>query len=601
MIAFMARILLLLAAAGCTSVCENAGVTVDGRGNIVVRGENGFISPNSSILRNVEQWPQPPDGEQSFAFSQGYTLARDGAMYVLANTAQHPNLVYTIDLSTGQAAPTGAGGGETPAIADLASSKETFIAADDRYAYSVDQVDPVIARADLADPGLALKPFIAGAQTRLVRPIGVAVDGGRICALESEAPLVLCYGRNARGDAAPARIVDLKRLLGYALGFDLVFDRSGRLVVSGTSDANGVTGNSIAVVDITATPKTVRIISGPNTQLSSPELGVDERGDILALQATTTMISAPHELLAFGPKQQGNATPFAVRSPAASVTHPFRLAIEAHTGDVAVLGSDGVALFRGAARRSPAQWPAEVRLPDRGWSIAFGAGSLIVADEFGKLQKHPVRGLPETTRGGTASLDDPQFIATDQNGNVYVASTGGVITRLPNAGSGAGNARVRTFATVFGRNMNAFAPDAAGYFYLSSSSNDAIVAIGPRQRQSLIEGTLTELHYPIGLAVDRDGALLVANAEGRNVLLFTRGASGNAAPAGRIEGPATQLLGPQALAIDGAGRVYVFDGPQTAGAGGAPHYVRVYGAGARGNVAPLRSYAVATKCWANAP
>src|SRR5580700_11617284 len=88
-------------------VCDNAGVTVDGRGNIVVRGENGFVSPNSSVLRNITQWPRPPHREQNFALSQGYALTRNGAMYVLANTAYHPNLVYRIDLSTGRFAPIG--------------------------------------------------------------------------------------------------------------------------------------------------------------------------------------------------------------------------------------------------------------------------------------------------------------------------------------------------------------------------------------------------------------------------------------------------------------------------------------------------------------
>jgi hypothetical protein len=61
---------LLTVAAGCASTCDNAGVTVDGQGNIVVRAESGFISPNSSILRNVSEWPQPPPEEEKlFVFA----------------------------------------------------------------------------------------------------------------------------------------------------------------------------------------------------------------------------------------------------------------------------------------------------------------------------------------------------------------------------------------------------------------------------------------------------------------------------------------------------------------------------------------------------
>ena len=148
--------------------------------------------------------------------------------------------------------------------------------------------------------------------------------------------------------------------------------------------------------------------------------------------------------------------------------------------------------------------------------------------------------------------------------------------------------------------MNAFAPDAGGHFYFSSGSNDAILVVRPERGQSVIRGPKTDLNDPIGLAANRDGSLFVANAGGKNVLVFARGSSGNSAPVARIEGPATQLAAPQAVAIDAAGRVYVFDGPRTTSAVDVKHYVRVYAASARGDVPPLRSYEVNTKCWANA-
>jgi DNA-binding beta-propeller fold protein YncE len=116
----------------------------------------------------------------------------------------------------------------------------------------------------------------------------------------------------------------------------------------------------------------------------------------------------------------------------------------------------------------------------------------------------------------------------------------------------------------------------------------------------VIQGPATGLNDPTGLAVSRDGSLFVANAGSKNVLVFARGSSGDTAPVARIDGPATQLIEPQALAIDASGRLYVFDGPRTTSALGCKHYVRVYAANARGNVAPLQSYEVNTKCWANA-
>ena len=51
-------------------------------------------------------------------------------------------------------------------------------------------------------------------------------------------------------------------------------------------------------------------------------------------------------LLLFGPNQRGNATPEFARSLAETVTNPFRIAVDQRSGDVAILGSDGTAIFK---------------------------------------------------------------------------------------------------------------------------------------------------------------------------------------------------------------------------------------------------------------
>jgi hypothetical protein len=596
-------IVTLLGTTACTSTCDNAGVTVDGQGNIVVRGQSGFISPNSAILKNVSDWPQPPPEEQNFAFAQGYTLTRDGAMYVLENTYYHPNLVYRIDLQTGQSFLIGSRNADATRVA-LARSKETFIAANERYAYSVDQIDPVISRADLAAARPDLRTYIAGKKTGLLWPGSVAIDdnGRRLCALDDEAVLVLCYAANETGDVAPMTTIDLKKLLGFAQGWDLVFDRRGHAVVSGTADRRGLTSFSIAVIDLSGSvPRVLRTISGPNTELAGPELAVDDHDDILTLQSG---LGSERDLLMFGPNQRGDVAPLFVRRPAASVTNPLRIAIDRRSGDVAILGSDGVSLFRHVSGRPPPAWTGEIRMPYIGWSVAFGPrSSLVVADKFGALEIHSTTGTTgesANTQGATLDLHNPEFIASDQNGNLFVASNDGTITGIPKQVEASSRWPRRTFETIFGRNMGAFAPDSAGYFYFCSASNNAIIAVMPQHGQSVIQGPATGLNDPTGLAVSRDGSLFVANAGSKNVLVFARGSSGDTAPVARIDGPATQLIEPQALAIDASGRLYVFDGPRTTSALGCKHYVRVYAANARGNVAPLQSYEVNTKCWANA-
>ena len=595
----------LIVETACTSNCDNAGVTVNDKGEIVVRGENGFISPNSSILRNVRGWPQAPFEEENFAFSQGYTLARDGAMYLLENTVQHPNLVYRINLGSGAAAPIGRTfGGDPSDSAGLSTSTETEITAGGRYVYSVNQRDAAISRGPLLSEHPALTVFISGAKTQLKSPIAVAVNKkGRVCALDSQSNLLLCYAADRSGNVAPDRVLDLKQLLGYEVVLDMVFDQAGRIVLSGARNPNGFSDTAIAVVNPShRSPRVVRTIAGSHTELLSPELAVDAAGNILALQREAPMMRSNSEILAFAPRQSGDVAPQWVRKPSATVSHPFRIAVDASTGDVAILGSDGTALFHGAARRPPTQWPAERRLAARGWSVALGAGTLIVANEFGGIEKF---GLSRAARDATTedtrpSLHDPAFIATDQSGTIFAASTDGVITRFPADTTSASGWKRTEFVTTFGRNMDAFAADNAGHFYLSSASNNAIVTVGADGTQGVLTGIKTGLKHPLGLAVNREGALYVANTGSSEVLIFARGSTGDAGPIARLSGPATQLVAPQALAIDASGKLYVFDGPQTAQGFGATHHVRIYDAGAHGNVAPIHTYDVQTKCWTNA-
>jgi hypothetical protein len=406
-----------------TSNCDNAGVTVDAKGNVVLQGEAGFISPNSTIIDRVSTWPRPPNDEQNFAFTQGYTLGHDGDMYVLENTAYHPNLVYRIDLATGRA----------KLVGNDSRSKETWIAADSRNAYSVDQVTAAISRMPLSAPGTGLKPYIFGAQTGLTNPLSVAVDGrDLICAIDSTTLNLLCYPPGAHGNAAPVTSADLKGLLGYAQVDGITFDASGDIVVSGTSDSNGLRGYSLSVIDAAGgRPRVLRTIGGPHTLLTSPISPiVDKLGNILVLQGGM--------LLAFSAKQSGDVSPAWIRRPPATVTRPDRIAVAQATGDVAILGSDGISFFPKAAALTPNRWPQEVRLPMRGWDVTFSGDTLIVADEYGALAGYIGR-PPAKQRFNTGAkaldLHDPEFISTDHNGRVFVASTDGFITALPRRGN----------------------------------------------------------------------------------------------------------------------------------------------------------------------
>jgi hypothetical protein len=581
--------------AGCGSSCLDMGVTVDSQGRIVVRSEDGFMSPNSALLKEPSSLPSAPLGEENFSSTQSYALSSNGkSLYLLQNTAQHPNLVYRVDLATGRSFPVGP---DDAIRGASAVSDETWIASDGKYVYSVDQKNPRIARSGIADPSRLL-PFITGPKTELQGPIAVAVaDSGKLCAT-SEAALVLCYAPDARGNVAPIQSIDAKAELGYRQLSVIAFGPRDELAVAGTLDPNGVSGASVAVYDTSAhRPRLIRRIQGSTTNLRFVQgLSFDQNGGVLILQNDSNMGNARGELLRFGPNARDDVMPDVVRDPVSSLTNAFRMAVDRANGDIAFLGSNGVAYFPNV-RDGWRTWPNERVVETHGWDVAFGAGRLILADNFGKPSVLP-RDLSSQPLGNVANqmdLGDPDYIAVAPNGNVYTASADGTIAQLPVDGRKS-LVRYTYFRYPLERNGEYFAASGSGVFYFSSRDN-AVLVVGPNGAESLLRGDRTELDGPSGLAVNAQGTLFVSNSNNRTILGFSRGARGNAAPSFIISGLRTNLVAPQGLAIDASGRLYVSDAFVGPNAASGDHYVRVFAAGAHGDNAPIASFQVPSHCW----
>jgi sugar lactone lactonase YvrE len=85
--------------------------------------------------------------------------------------------------------------------------------------------------------------------------------------------------------------------------------------------------------------------------------------------------------------------------------------------------------------------------------------------------------------------------------------------------------------------------------------------------------------------VEAGKPLYVVNSGNNSVTVYAPGASGNATPTATIAGDNTGLLFPYAIALDGAGNIYVtnIDGAAPDGTTG----IRVYAAGASGNATPI--------------
>ncbi|WP_324106400.1 hypothetical protein [Noviherbaspirillum sp.] len=184
-----------------------------------------------------------------------------------------------------------------------------------------------------------------------------------------------------------------------------------------------------------------------------------------------------------------------------------------------------------------------------------------------------------------ARFNHPVGIASDSNGNLYVADSGnytirkiassGVVTTLAGSPGISGDADGTGPAARFG-NLKGLAVDAAGNVYVVDSN--AIRKITPSGAVSTVAGTpaasgdadgsgaAARFNQPWGIASDAAGNLYVADGGNYLIRKITpagvvttyAGRRGMRGTANGMRDAAT-FLGPQGIAIDPAGSLYVTD------------------------------------------
>jgi sugar lactone lactonase YvrE len=196
-----------------------------------------------------------------------------------------------------------------------------------------------------------------------------------------------------------------------------------------------------------------------------------------------------------------------------------------------------------------------------------------------------------TIVGPNTNLDGPQGIAVDKNGLIYVANTYSISLTVYAANT-SGN--MSPIATISGSNTDlagliGVAVDANGIIYATNGTNvvnQAVITFAANSNfnalpTAIISGTNTILSAPIGLALEPNGNIAVANADNNSVTVYGANPSGNLneGPAVRIAGANTGLSLPTGVAVDASGNIYVSnDGPTPS--------VTVYSATANGAVPP---------------
>ncbi len=229
-----------------------------------------------------------------------------------------------------------------------------------------------------------------------------------------------------------------------------------------------------------------------------------------------------------------------------------------------------------------------------------GAGTVYVAD----VASHTIRkitpaGAVSTLAGsagfsgsadgtGTAAqFNQPQGVAADSAGNVYVADTGNhTIRKITAAGvvsTLAGSAGANGSADGAGSSARFYQPegvamDSAGNVYVADTWNHTIRKITASGVVSTLAGSAgnygsadgtgsgARFYQPQGVAVDGAGNVYVADTGNQTVRKITPGgvASTPAGLAGNYgsvngTGPNARFYGPAGVAADGLGNVYVAD------------------------------------------
>ncbi len=172
-------------------------------------------------------------------------------------------------------------------------------------------------------------------------------------------------------------------------------------------------------------------------------------------------------------------------------------------------------------------------------TVQFSAASETVNVTAGTFSI-PVAVTP-TVSTFASGFSDPQGLAFDAAGNLYVANDGNnTVSKVTPAGV------VSTFASGF-NGPDGLAFDAAGNLYVANENGNTVSKVTPA---GVVSTFASGFNLPSSLAFDAVGNLYVTNI----------GTVSKVTPAGVVSTFASGLSGPTGLAFDPAGNLYVSNG-----------------------------------------
>ncbi|HWE49649.1 MAG TPA: SBBP repeat-containing protein [Bryobacteraceae bacterium] len=187
--------------------------------------------------------------------------------------------------------------------------------------------------------------------------------------------------------------------------------------------------------------------------------------------------------------------------------------------------------------------------------------------------------------GSSARLNTPEGVAVDSSGSFYIADTannsirkvtGGVITTVAGNQAKGFSGDNGPAASASLNQPAAVAVDSSGNLYIADTGNSRIRKVSASVITTIAgngtagfsgdggAATSAQLSAPSGVALDSAGNLYIADTGNNRVRRITNGSISTIAGGGAIpgdNGPATsaQLAGPQGLAVDSTGTLYIAD------------------------------------------
>jgi serine/threonine protein kinase, bacterial len=269
-----------------------------------------------------------------------------------------------------------------------------------------------------------------------------------------------------------------------------------------------------------------------------------------------------------GPNDRSNGPSSEPEPPAArqtplpftGLTYPMDMAVDV-AGDVYVTDSWSNRVLKLAAGSNEQAVLPFTGLNKPGGVAVNGAGDVFVADGANNRVLKLAAGSKDQTALPFTGLDNPQHVAVDTGGNVYVTDGQVRMVKSPN-GSYVKAGKLRVVKLAAGSNEQTVLPftglespgglavDGAGNVFVSEAHNYRMLELSAGSGNQTVR-SLGGLEGPF--VVNSAGDLYFTDAGNKNVLKLPAGSNDSTAL------PFKGLNGPRAVAVDGAGNVYVLD------------------------------------------